>query len=65
MIDNQTENMNAAFVAWQNVNAAQFWLLQANKHGMRDDLQRVRDGLAKAVAALDAALAPNASQVAA
>ena len=62
MTTDRTKNMSAAFYAWQDVNASAFWLLQANKHGSRDDIQLVRDHLARAVAALDAALAP-ASEV--
>ena len=54
---------DAAFKVWQDIRAADFHLLMANRHGNRGDLEKVREGLTEAIARIDAALAVDVEGV--
>jgi hypothetical protein len=47
---------DAAFQVWQDMQAADFRVLMAYRHGNGDDLAEVRKHLAKAIARIDAAM---------
>jgi hypothetical protein len=54
---------DAAFQVWQDMQAADFRVLMAYRHGNGDDLAEVRKHLAKAIARIDAAMAVVADEV--